>query len=102
MELSIEDPGSGSVRVWIDDGLAFSPQTADVQVTGDLSGGVSGAQLWPYTVRFKDLEGGVMRIAQPGILVDPWNAVAGSNWIYDQMLARATQDYGAVSIPSPV
>jgi peptide/nickel transport system substrate-binding protein len=99
MELSIEDSGSGSVRVWIDDGLAFGPQTADVQVTADLSGGVSGAQLWPYTVRFKDLEGGVMRMAQPGILVDPWNSIAGSNWIYDQMPIRATQDYGAVYDP---
>ena len=26
-----------------------------------------------------------MRIAQPGILVEPWNPIAGSNWIYDAM-----------------
>ena len=75
MELSLEDSGTGSVRVWIDDGLAFSPQTSDVEVTADLSGGVAGARMWPATVRFKGLEGGVMRMAQPGVLVDPWNPI---------------------------
>ena len=94
MALSLEDSGSGSVRVWIDDGLAFSPQTSDVEVTADLSGGVAGARMWPATVRFKGLEGGVMRMAQPGILVDPWNPIAGSNWIYDMMPIRATMDWG--------
>jgi len=94
MELSIEDPGSGSVRVWINDSKSFTPQSAKAEVTADLSGSVSGARLWPETVRFKGQEGGVMRIAQPGILVDPWNPIAGSNWIYDAMVQRGTQDWG--------
>ena len=70
---------------------ASRPQNANVTVAYDLAGGVAGSQLWPYTVRFKDQEGGTMRIAQPGILVDPWNPVAGSNWIYDMMPIRATR-----------
>lgn len=99
MELALTDPGSGSVRIWINDSSSFAPQSADVQVTADLAGSVSGAQLWPFTVRFKGLEGGVVRIAQPGILVDPWNPLAGSNWIYDMMLIRGTMDWGVVSDP---
>lgn len=99
MEMALEDSGSGSVRVWLNDQQSFTPRTADTQVTADLAGGVSGAALWPYTARFINQEGGVLRIAQPGILVDPWNPLAGSNWIYDMMLIRSTQDYGAVDDP---
>ena len=47
-------------------------------------------QLYPYTIRFTGQEGGVMRIAQPGILVEPWNPVAGTNWVYDAMPQQAT------------
>jgi peptide/nickel transport system substrate-binding protein len=70
-----------------------------VSVAYDLAGGIAGSSLWPYTIRFKDQEGGTMRIAQPGILVDPWNPVAGSNWIYDQMPERATADAGLLNDP---
>jgi len=66
------------VRVWINDSAAFGPQTADTVGNGRPGGGVSGGRLWPFTARFKDQEGGVLRIAQPGIMIDPWNPVAGS------------------------
>ncbi len=95
LELSMQD----SVRVWVVDQLSFGPQKANVTVAYDLAGGVSGGSLWPYTIRFKDQDGGVMKIAQPGILVEPWNPLAGSNWIYDQMPGRATMDYGTLSDP---
>lgn len=99
MEMALSDPGSGSVRVWLADATSFSPLSSDAEVTYDLAGAIAGAQIWGNTVRFKGLEGGVMRIAQPGIMVDPWNPVAGSNWIYDSMPIRAIQDYGVVSDP---
>ncbi len=95
LRLAMED----SVRVWLVDQVSFSPFTSKVQVAYDLAGGISGSQLYPFTVRIKDQEGGVVKIAQPGILVEPWNPVAGSNWIYDTMPRRATQDYGTIADP---
>ncbi|MBN2148609.1 MAG: hypothetical protein JW726_14575 [Anaerolineales bacterium] len=95
LPLSLQD----SSRVWIVDQLSFSPQRANIAVAYDLAGGVAGSSVWPYTVRFSDQEGGVMRISQPGVLVDPWNPVAGSNWIYDMMPIRATMDWGSISDP---
>jgi hypothetical protein len=95
MTLAMED----GTRVWLNDQLSFSPYSAKVQVAYDLAGGISGAQLWPFTVRIKDQEGGTVKIAQPGILVEPWNAVAGSNWIYDTMPKSATNDAGTMNDP---
>jgi peptide/nickel transport system substrate-binding protein len=88
-----------SERVWLVDQTSFSPQTANMTVAYDLAGGVAGSSLYPYTIRFTDQEGGVMRIATPGILVEPWNPVGGSNWIYDQTPQRATEDQGVLADP---
>jgi peptide/nickel transport system substrate-binding protein len=95
LALSIED----SARVWVVDQTSFSPMLATVQVAYDLAGGVAGSALWPYTARFMGEEGGVMRMSQPGVLVEPWNPIAGTNWIYDMMPIRATQDWGTISDP---
>jgi len=95
LPLSLED----SVRIWLVVQQSFAPQKANMQVAYDLAGGVAGSQLMPYTIRFKDVEGGTMRIAQPGVLVEPWNPLAGSNWIYDQTPIRATGDNGVVADP---
>jgi peptide/nickel transport system substrate-binding protein len=81
------------------DELSFTPYNKDVVVAADLAGQIAGAQLWGYTIRWAGQEGGTMRVAQPSILVDPWNPVAGSNWIYDSMPIRAVQDYGVVLNP---
>lgn len=88
-----------SVRVWLIDQISFSPMVANLEVTYDLAGGVAGSMLWPYTIRFTGEEGGVIRWAQPGVLVDPWNAIAGSNWIYDMTPIRATGDSGTMPDP---
>lgn len=95
LRLSMED----SVRIWLVDNTSFAPQRADIEVAYDLAGGVAGSSLMPYTIRFKDKEGGTMRIAQPGVLVEPWNPIAGSNWIYDQTPIRATADQGVIADP---
>lgn len=95
LNLSMED----SNRVWLIDQQSYAPQVANVSVAYDLAGGVAGSQLWPLTIRFNDQEGGTMRIAQPGILVEPWNPIAGSNWIYDSMPIRATNDAGVMADP---
>jgi hypothetical protein len=95
MYLAMED----STRLWLVDQVSFSPLSANVQVAYDLAGGISGTTLWPHTVQLKGQEGGEVRIAQPGILVEPWNPVAGSNWIYDTMPRRGTEDYGTLNDP---
>lgn len=92
--------GAGSVRVWLADWTSFIPRRAELAVVSDRAGGVSGAQMWPYAIRFEGQEGGTARIAQPNLLVDPWNPVAGSNWIYDTMPIRATQDYAFIADPN--
>ncbi len=95
LPLALED----SARIWLLDQISFTPQVNTMQSGYDLAGSVSGAQVMAYTVRFKDKEGGVMRMAQPGVLVDPWNPIAGSNWIYDQTPIRATEDQGLMTDP---
>ncbi|MBN2045454.1 MAG: hypothetical protein JW757_10575, partial [Anaerolineales bacterium] len=95
LRLAMQD----SVRVWLADQLSFSPFKSNITVAYDLAGGISGSQLYALTIKDKDQEGGTVRIAQPGIFVDPWNPVAGSNWIYDSMPIRATSDYGTMVDP---
>ena len=87
-----------SARVWLVDRTSFSPRQADTTIASDLAGGLY-AQAWPYTVRFNSQEGGNMRIAQPEILVESWNPIGGSNWIYDKMPIQATQDDGVIFDP---
>lgn len=95
LKLANED----SVRVWLVDQISFSPQKKDLVVTYDLAGGVAGSAMWPYTIRWEGKEGGTVKWSQPGVLIDPWNPIGGSNWIYDQTPARATMDYA--TLPDP-
>jgi peptide/nickel transport system substrate-binding protein len=43
--------------------------------------------------------GGSVRIANQGFLVDPWNAPAGSNWLFDSLIQSALQDPALFSDP---
>lgn len=95
LELSLQT----SYHVWIIDTQAFFPERNELTVAADLAGGVSGSRLYPYTARLGDTEGGTVRIAMQDNFIDPWNPVAGSNWISDTMIQRATQD--VASMPDP-
>jgi peptide/nickel transport system substrate-binding protein len=97
--LALNDTGSGSVRIWLVDQKAFTPRRANTAIACDQAGGVASAQAWPFTVRFTGQEGGTLSVAQPDVLVDPWNPIGGSNWLYDQMPIRATQDDGLMRDP---
>ena len=88
LALALED----SQRIWVVDELSFSPTLTDVEVAADLAGGIQGAWLWPFTLRRNGEVGGSMTIANASILTDPWNPIAGSNWVYDAMLERGTGD----------
>ena len=95
LELSMKD----SVRIFTTDRIGAAPRRANVSVAADLSGSISGTPLWAQTVRFTDGKSGLLNIAMPSMLPDPWNPIGGSNWIYDQMIIRATMDYPTLANP---
>jgi peptide/nickel transport system substrate-binding protein len=88
LDLAMED----SVRVWLIDQINVWPHARNVSLAVDLAAGVAGADLWPYTLRYKDRLGGRIVFGTPSLLTQPWNPVAGSNFIFDQMILRAVSD----------
>ncbi|AGA33999.1 solute binding protein-like protein [Thioalkalivibrio nitratireducens DSM 14787] len=95
LELAMQD----SVRVWVADQLNVLPHAREVELAVDLAGGISGSRLWPYTIRFRDRVGGRVVFAVPNLLTEPWNPVAGSNWIFDTMIMRALGDIELIPDP---
>ena len=79
--------------------FSFAPRKADLIVASDLSAGVAGSTLWPYTVRWAGKEGGTVRSANSGILTGAWNPIGGHNWNQEFNLISATQDLGAFADP---
>jgi hypothetical protein len=49
----------------------------------DLATGPESTNVGPYNLRFKDQEGGTLKIGTNDLFTEPWNSVAGSNWIWD-------------------
>jgi peptide/nickel transport system substrate-binding protein len=88
-----------SFRIWLVDAINYFPLRKDVGVVSDLAGGIHGSALWAHTLRFMGQPAARMRIGMPSMLTEPWNPVAGSNWIYDQMIIRGTA--AAPALPDP-
>ena len=90
-----------SVRIWLVDTISIWPRRKEINLAADLAGGISGSALWPYTLGFTGQDQGGQRVTfgTPSILTEPWNPVAGSNWIYDLMVMRATTD--SATLPDP-
>ncbi len=88
LELSMRD----SVRIWLTDQTNIFPRAKNITVAADLAGGITGSRLWPYTIGFKNKIGGRVIFAAPSLMVEPWNHVAGSNWVFDSMVYRALED----------
>ena len=99
LEKAVEMSLKNSMHVWLIDGKSFTPSKAGLTVTYDLAAGVDGAQIWPYTLRLTDQEGGTLKWGSPDLFVDPINPIAGSNWAFDQPIVRATYDEGAMFDP---
>jgi peptide/nickel transport system substrate-binding protein len=95
LELAMYD----SNRVWLVDRTAFAPYRANIKVAADLAGSIYGGALWAQTLRREGEVGGAVTIATTGLFTDPWNPIAGSNWIYDRFPQRGTSD--AAFIPDP-
>ena len=88
-----------SMTLWLIDGKNFTPYASHLSVTYDLAAGVDGSQIWPYTLRETDVEGGTLHWGAPDLFVDPINPIAGSNWAFDQPIVRATYDEGHMYDP---
>jgi peptide/nickel transport system substrate-binding protein len=86
LELSLED----SLFVWVIDQQSYAPYNNTVQVTFDLATGPEATNVGPYNLRFKDQEGGTLRIGTNDLFTEPWNPVAGSNWVWDSNVMRST------------
>lgn len=86
LELSMED----SLFVWTIDQQNYAPYAENVQVTYDLATGPESTNVGPYNLRFRDQEGGTMRIGTNDLFTQPWNTVAGSNWVWDAHVMRMT------------
>ncbi len=93
-ELAMKD----SVRVWVVDQVVPYLYRRDVTLAADLSGGFATA-LWSRTARFVDKVGGTFRAGNREVLVDPWNPVAGTNWVYDAVIITPTLSYAFLTNP---
>jgi peptide/nickel transport system substrate-binding protein len=86
LELSMED----SLFVWVIDQQVYAPYNNNVQVTYDLATGPESTNVGPYNLRFKDKEGGTLKIGTNDLFTQPWNTVGGSNWVWDASVMRTT------------
>ena len=96
LDLALED----SVRIWLLDRQSVTPYRQELSVASDLSGAVYGTYLWAPTLRREGEVGGSIDWAMPSILSEPWNPVAGSNWIYDAGLQRGMSQLGTFPDPN--
>ncbi len=85
---ALQDSMDLAYHVWLIDGKGASAWQKGFAVTYDLGAGIDAIRLWPYTLRKVDqngntLPGGIVRIGQSDLYVDPWNPVGGSNWTVD-------------------
>jgi len=84
--------------IWVVDRTGFTPVRNNVAVASDLAGGVYASQMWGHTVQFVEdgvtQEGGTINISTSTLLIEPWNPVNGSNWVYDMFPIRSTGESG--------
>ena len=88
-----------SVRIFLHTRAAIHPLSAELGVASDAAGGIAGSTMWGFTLHRRDddgqpVPGGTVKAATTDILTNPWNPVAGSNWLYDMFPIRATGDGG--------
>lgn len=89
-----------ATRIWLVDGLAYTPWNENVTTSYNLSAGVANDQMTAYTIKFNDKEGGDLvwgNSAPP--FVNPINPISGSNWSYDSQYMNLTRDYIAIANP---
>ncbi|WP_273333468.1 ABC transporter substrate-binding protein [Dictyoglomus turgidum] len=85
LELCLKD----SVRIFLIDQKAAWARRKDIDIAVDYAGGNS-SRAWPYTLRIAGKEGGSVKAGMSEVIIDPWNPIAGSNWVYDTIFWEAT------------
>jgi hypothetical protein len=86
-------------RLWLADRNAIAPKLTNISGAADLYGNITGGWLWALTIQRAGEEGGSLTMAMPSILTEPWNPIAGSNWIYDMTLIRGTSEMATYPDP---
>ncbi len=95
LQLSMQD----AAHIWLVDQVSAWVRSPDVSLAVDLAGGVVSSALWPFTLRYNSRTGGRMKIAMPGLLGEPYNPIAGTNWTFDLMVIDALQDVPVLPDP---
>ncbi|MBI3167432.1 MAG: hypothetical protein HYZ22_03080 [Chloroflexi bacterium] len=95
LPLALQD----SLQVWYVDQQVYAPYQCNVEVTYDLGSGIEAAQMPNYNIRFKDAEGGQLKVGTNDLFTDPWNPVNGSNWVWDGFVQKATQSGSLMADP---
>jgi peptide/nickel transport system substrate-binding protein len=94
LPMSMED----NVRMFLVENKWFSPMREDVRMAAQLAGGVFTSSMWAYTAHFQDTQGptsgGMLRIAVPSVLTEPWNPMIDLGWSHDFIGSIATMDRG--------
>ena len=98
-QIAIDETIKYSYRIWLIDGASYSFWDTDVITSYDMAAGVDVSAMTPFTIRFKDVEGGNLNWGTSDLLVDPPNPVSGSNWTYDHQWQNFTQDYATLGNP---
>jgi peptide/nickel transport system substrate-binding protein len=85
--------------IWVVDNTSFAPFANDIAFAADLAGGFVGSTMWANPAYRMDadgnpIEGGTFTVATSELLIEPWNPIAGSNWVYDMFPIRATGEFG--------
>ncbi len=90
LPLSLQD----SLQVWLIDGLSYTVNKPNVQVTNDIGAGIEASAMNVFNLRFTDTEGGQLKIGSNDLFSTPWNTVAGSNDTWDANVIRYTAQGG--------
>ncbi|HDI73787.1 MAG TPA: ABC transporter substrate-binding protein [Candidatus Korarchaeota archaeon] len=78
-----------SVRIWLVDQTAVWARRKDTYLVADYAAGYAN-QMWAYVINKGEEMGGTAKLGSAEVIIDPWNPIAGSDWIYDSMI----YDYG--------
>ncbi|MEM0327275.1 MAG: ABC transporter substrate-binding protein [Thermoproteota archaeon] len=87
-----------SLKVFVVDQISAFPYRSNIQVATDFGAGFNNP-IWTRTIQFVGQTGGTVRAASPQVLVDPWNPVAGTNWLFDGLIQQGINDYAFITNP---
>ncbi|HDN01499.1 MAG TPA: ABC transporter substrate-binding protein, partial [Candidatus Bathyarchaeota archaeon] len=97
-----------SYRVWIIDQIQPFVYRKEIKVAADLGSGFSSV-ITARTLRYKDKVGGTIKAGNQAFFVEPWNPIAGTNWMYDRIVINFLREpvfisnpYTAISMPNRV